>query len=133
MFSGCLSKNISVPLREPELTVLVRWWRVEDWRSYFLTGSPDLALWPSPLRDDCPAELMGFAQQHPNYSHPALEPRQNFFMPNNNMGITPGVPGVGPVTDVPQPSNDPYRNEPGAPDIKPGGEPPDDEGTPGNS
>lgn len=39
----------------------------------------------------------------------------------SDMGITPNVPGTGPVTDVPQPSNDPYGNEPGAPDIEPGG------------
>ncbi len=42
------------------------------------------------------------------------------------MSITPGVPGTGPATDVPS-KNDPYRNEPGAPDIKPGGDVPDEE------
>ena len=45
-----------------------------------------------------------------------------------NMGITPNVPGTGPATDVPNPSNDPYRNEPGAPDIKPGGDVPGEPG-----
>jgi predicted small metal-binding protein len=38
----------------------------------------------------------------------------------NDRGITPNVPGTSPVTDIPQPGNDPY-NEPGAPDIQPGG------------
>lgn len=40
----------------------------------------------------------------------------------NDMGLTPNVPGTSPVTDVPQPGNDPYANEPGAPDIQPGQE-----------
>lgn len=36
------------------------------------------------------------------------------------MGITPNVPGTGPLTDVPPPNDDPYHNEPGAPDVVPG-------------
>lgn len=39
----------------------------------------------------------------------------------NDIGITPNVPGTSPVTDVPQPGNDPYANEPGAHDIQPRG------------
>lgn len=43
-------------------------------------------------------------------------------MSSSDLGITPNVPGTGPATDVPEPNTDPYRNEPGAPRIKPDGQ-----------